>query len=133
MWRTLRVIACIETPDVIERILTHLAARNTGCIDYPRAPPLHASEPQPPTSPSPTLSSLRPPVHHSPVAPRLLRPSACTAFLTYVHHCRLQIASPRPRYVCFRTNIEPDNNHTDTPTTISIAGLFFLSVATKHG
>ena len=53
---TLRVIACIETPDVIERILTHLAARNTGCIDYPRAPPLHASEPQPPASPSPTLS-----------------------------------------------------------------------------
>ena len=48
-------IACIETPDVIERILTHLAARNTGCIDYPRAPPLH-SEPQPPASPSPTLS-----------------------------------------------------------------------------
>ena len=53
---TLRVIACIATPDVIERILTHLAARNTGCIDYPRAPPLHASEPQPPASPSPTLS-----------------------------------------------------------------------------
>ena len=53
---TLRVIACIETPEVIERILTHLAARNTGCIDYPRAPPLHASEPQPPASPSPTLS-----------------------------------------------------------------------------
>ena len=45
---TLRVIACIETPDVIERILTHLAARNTGCIDYTRAPPLHASEAQPP-------------------------------------------------------------------------------------
>ena len=53
---TLRVIACIETPDVIERILTHLAAREAGCIDYPRAPPLHASEPQPPASPSPTLS-----------------------------------------------------------------------------
>ena len=53
---TLRVIACIETPDVIERILTHLAARNTGCIDYPRAPPLHAPEAQPPASPSPTPS-----------------------------------------------------------------------------
>ena len=30
---TLRVIACIETPEVIERILTHLAAlRPTGFI-----------------------------------------------------------------------------------------------------
>ena len=53
---TLRVIACIDTPEVIERILTHLAARNTGCIDYPRAPPLHAPEAQPPASSSPTLS-----------------------------------------------------------------------------
>ena len=53
---TLRVIACIETPEVIERILTHLAERNTGCIDYPRAPPLHAPQAQPPASPSPTLS-----------------------------------------------------------------------------
>ena len=53
---TLRVIACIETPEVIERIFTHPAARNTGCIDYPRAPPLHAPEAQPPASPSPTLS-----------------------------------------------------------------------------
>ena len=53
---TLRVIACIETPVVIERILAHLAVRNTGCIDYPRAPPLHAPEAQPPASPSPTLS-----------------------------------------------------------------------------
>jgi hypothetical protein len=53
---TLRVIACIETPEVIERILTHLAARNTGCIDYPRAPPLHAPEAQPPASSSPSLS-----------------------------------------------------------------------------
>ena len=53
---TLRVIARTETPDVIERILTHLAARNTGCIDYPRAPPLHAPQAQPPASPSLTLS-----------------------------------------------------------------------------
>ena len=53
---TLRVIACIETPEVIERILTHLAARNTGCIDNPRAPPLHAPDALPPASPSPTLS-----------------------------------------------------------------------------
>ena len=32
---TLRVITCIETPEVIERILTHLAARNTACSDNP--------------------------------------------------------------------------------------------------
>ena len=37
---TLRVIACIETPEVIERILTHLAARDTGAINHPRAPGL---------------------------------------------------------------------------------------------
>ena len=53
---TLRVIACIETPELIERILTHLAARNTDCIDRPRAPPLHPPQAQPPASPSPALS-----------------------------------------------------------------------------
>ena len=53
---TLRVIACIETPELIEKILTHLAARNTDCIDRPRAPPLHAPQAQPPASPSPALS-----------------------------------------------------------------------------
>ena len=52
---TLRVIACIETPEVIERILAHLAARNTGAIDHhPRAPPLRASAAELPVSPSPT-------------------------------------------------------------------------------
>ena len=38
---TLRVIACIETPlkcrSLIETILTHLAARETGGINHPRA------------------------------------------------------------------------------------------------
>ena len=53
---TLRVIACIETPEVIERILAHLAARNTARSDYPRAPPLRASGAELPASPSPTLS-----------------------------------------------------------------------------
>ena len=56
-----------------------------------------------------------------------------TAFLTYVHDCRLQIASPRPRTVCSRTNIESDNDHTGTPTTMSIDGLFFLSVKGSRG
>ena len=54
---TLRVIACMsETPELIERILTHLAARNTECIDRPRAPPLHPPLTQPPACPSPALS-----------------------------------------------------------------------------
>ena len=42
--------------ETLERFPTHLAARNTGCIDYPRAPPLHAPEAQPPASSSPSLS-----------------------------------------------------------------------------
>ena len=49
---TLRVIACIETPEVIERILTHLAARETGGINHPRAPPLRAPGAELPASPS---------------------------------------------------------------------------------
>ena len=39
---TLRVIACIESPDLIERGLTHLTARDTGGVNDPRAPPLSA-------------------------------------------------------------------------------------------
>ena len=53
---TLRVIACIETPKLIEKILTHLAARETGGVNHPRAPPLHAPQAQPPACPLPTLS-----------------------------------------------------------------------------
>ena len=63
---TLRVIACIETPlevplaararSLIEKILTHLAARETGGINHPHAPPLHPPQAQPPASPLPTLS-----------------------------------------------------------------------------
>ena len=46
---TLRVIACVDTPEVIERILVHLATRETGGIDDPRAPPLgvNAAQPRP--------------------------------------------------------------------------------------
>ena len=40
---------------------------------------------------------------------------------------RLQFAAFRPRSVCSRTHIEPDNDHTNTPTTMSIDGVFFLS------
>ena len=53
---TLRVIACIETPELIETILIHLASRQTGGIHHPRAPPLHPPQAQPPASPSPALS-----------------------------------------------------------------------------
>ena len=52
----MRVIARIGTPEVIERILTHLAARETGCIDHPRAPPLRAPAAQFPASPPLTAS-----------------------------------------------------------------------------
>ena len=34
------------------------------------------------------------------------------------------------RKVCFRADIEPDNGCSDTPTTMPIDGLFFLSVFT---
>ena len=44
---TLRVIACIKTPELIERILVHLATRHSGAINDPRAPPLGASAAQP--------------------------------------------------------------------------------------
>ena len=44
---TLRVIACIETREVINKILTHLAARNPGAINDPRAPPLGVGAAQP--------------------------------------------------------------------------------------
>ena len=44
---TLRVIACIDTPELIERILAHLATRETGGINAPRAPPLGACAAQP--------------------------------------------------------------------------------------
>ena len=36
---TLRVIACIDTPEAIERILTHRAVREADCIHNPCAPP----------------------------------------------------------------------------------------------
>ena len=58
------------------------------------------------------------------LASRALRPPP--RILTCVHVCRLEIASPRPRFVCFvgsRTVGEPDNDCTDTPATIAIDAL----------
>lgn len=43
-----------ETPEVIEKIFTHFAARKTKCIDHP--PPLTAPEAQLPASTSLPLS-----------------------------------------------------------------------------
>ena len=53
---TLRVIACIETPEIVDKTLTHLAARKASRNDRPRAPPLHLPQAQPPASPSPPPS-----------------------------------------------------------------------------
>ena len=53
-------------------------------------------------------------------------------FLTCLHVCRPEIASPRPRFVCSRTDVEPDNDHTDTPATIAIDALFFLSSPSRN-
>ena len=58
---------------------------------------------------------LRTQVRHNPVAPRLPCPSVSTALLTRVHVCRLEIASSRPRFVCSRTDIGPDNDRTILP------------------
>ena len=49
---TLRVIACIDTPEVIERMLTHLAVRDHN----PRAPLLSAPAAELPVSPSRNVS-----------------------------------------------------------------------------
>ena len=44
---TLRVIACIEDPDVIATILGHIRARDEAKPAQPRAPPLRAGHPDP--------------------------------------------------------------------------------------
>lgn len=69
-------------------------------------------------------------MHPIPAAPRLPCPALSSAFPTCLPVCRLEIASPRPRFVRFvgsRTDVEPDNDRTDTPATITIDTLFFLS------
>ena len=53
---TLRVIACIEAPDLIERILAHLAAREADSVHRPRAPPPSASRAELLASPSLVIS-----------------------------------------------------------------------------
>ena len=81
-----------------------------------------------PASATPSLPITASIVSAPAVAPRPLRSPARTACLPCVRDCRLEIASPRPRPVCSRTGIEPDNDDTDTTATMSIDGLFYLSV-----
>ena len=42
---TLRVIACIEDPDLIATILEHIRARDEAVASQPRAPPLRPEHP----------------------------------------------------------------------------------------
>ena len=42
---TLRVIACIENPDVIATILEHIRVREAATTANPRAPPLNTEHP----------------------------------------------------------------------------------------
>ena len=42
---TLRVIACIENPDVIATLLEHVGAREAAAIAKPRAPPIDTAIP----------------------------------------------------------------------------------------
>ena len=42
---TLRVIACIENPDVIAAILEHVGAREAAATAKPRAPPIDTEIP----------------------------------------------------------------------------------------
>ena len=53
---TLRVIACIEAPDLIYRILAHLAARVADSVHRPRASPPSAPWAEPSASPSLIIS-----------------------------------------------------------------------------
>ena len=52
----LRVIACIETPELIQTVLSHLAAREHGGGHRARAPPPNAGGLDPTTSRSLTMS-----------------------------------------------------------------------------
>ena len=76
----------------------------------------------------PCPDCARPPVRHSLASPRLLRSPPHTVRLTRVHDRRLKIAPPRPRFVCYRTDIEPHNDRTNTHATMAIDALFCLSL-----
>ena len=135
LWRVWRHIA---------RHRVHRDPRRHRENPHPSRRPQHRLHRLPPRTAAPCATKRNPrPPHHrrcpdcargcttAPLRLASCAPRPPTAFLTYVHDCRLQIASPRPRYVCSRTDIEPDNDHTGTPTTMSIDGLFFLSVVSQ--
>ena len=112
---TLRVIACIDTPELIEKFLTHLAARETGGIHPPRAPP-----PRRAWSPNsrPPHHRARPDCVHRRVA-LTLRLISCTrhaACLAGSHHCRFHHISTishrlRPRNGGAQTGNESASDH----------------------
>ena len=119
----------------VARHRVHRHARGHRQVPHPsRRPQGQLQRPPPrtaaacPASATPSLPITAPIVSAPAVAPRALRSPARIACLPCVRDCRLEIASPRPRPVCSRTGIEPDNNDTDTAATMSIDGLFYLSV-----
>ena len=127
-WRVWRHVA---------RHRVHRHARGHRQVSHPsRRPQGQLQRPPPrtaaacPASATPSLPITAPIVSAPAVAPRPLRSLARTACLPCVRDCRLEIASPRPRPVCSRTGIEPDNDDTDTAATMSIDGLFYLFVTT---
>ena len=134
---TLRVIACIETP-LKCRSRSELARSSISSSPIsPRATPVATTAPAHRRFMS-RKRNPRPP-HHCPHRERArrgatapLRLVSCiplpTAFLTSLHDCPRQMASPRTRLVCSRTGIEPGDDDTDTAATMSIDGLFYLSV-----
>ena len=134
---TLRVIACIETP-LKCRSRSELArsSRQSSPIS-PCARPAASITPAPRRCVRPQPNSRPPHPRPHPDCARAATPPRCASlpapfghpvFATCFHDCRLQIAAFRPRPGCSCTEFEPDNDHADTPATMSIGGLFFLSV-----
>ena len=99
---------------LIEKTLTHLAARETGGIN----PPAHHRSMR--LSPNPGLP-LSGPVLTAPAgapipaAPRLPCPAVSSAFPTCLPVCRREIAPSRPRFVGSHTDVEPHNDRPILP------------------
>ena len=124
---TLRVIACIDTP-LKCRSRSELArsSRGASLISPPARPtpsttPAHRRSVWAPRNPAPPFTDPLPTAPTGAPRPRCLSPPALRppACLTRSHHGRLhQIASPRPRNVCARTDNVPDNIHTSSTTPL---------------
>ena len=124
---TLRVIACIEAPELIERILTHRVAGGTGWINHPPHTAAAYARSRTPGHPITeriltASTGAQRPRRASPPAPG---PTAC---LAGSHRCRFhQIASPRPRNGGARTANEPVSDHINIAPTTQIGRLSCLS------